>query len=242
MGYQRRAFNDLYSLDCETFEWIKIEQISGSPNRPENRGGHAAGHLPEGNKIFIYWGWSAITQYPNSFIYDADKNEWMEVDIPFDTPRWNMTAIMVPALPTWKFFIFGGSQGYFDEGADRNFGSFSDETLFLDIIPELKDTRFMPVALESTKSSSGVSEIVKPKPRENTAIVYDGIEQRLIIFGGWANNWLADLWVINISSITGPDYALYEITPTLGPYTGKTKITLRGAQFKNTPNISVRFQ
>lgn len=40
----------------------------------------------------------------------------MEVNINLDLPRWNHAAILIPALPRWKLFFFGGSAGYFDEG------------------------------------------------------------------------------------------------------------------------------
>ena len=33
-------------------------------------------------------------------------------------------------------------------------------------------------------------------------------ESRLVIFGGWANKWLDDVWQINVSSIVGPPYAI----------------------------------
>ena len=29
-----------------------------------------------------------------------------------------------------------------------------------------------------------------------------------MIFGGWANKWLDDVWQINVSSIVGPPYAI----------------------------------
>ncbi|MCP4294100.1 MAG: hypothetical protein GY786_00645 [Proteobacteria bacterium] len=50
VGYQRKSFNDLYALNCETFEWRKIEP-NGSP--PEPRGGHISGLLPNSKNIFV---------------------------------------------------------------------------------------------------------------------------------------------------------------------------------------------
>jgi dynein heavy chain len=50
LGYSRRSFNDLYELDCESFEWRKIEPKGSSP---EPRGGHIAGLLPDGETMFI---------------------------------------------------------------------------------------------------------------------------------------------------------------------------------------------
>lgn len=63
---------------------------------------------------------------------------------------------------------------------------------------------------------------------------YDSNESRVIIFGGWANNWLSDMWALNVSSVTGPPYAIFSIKPSLGPITGKTKVTVIGDGFKDS--------
>ena len=45
---------------------------------------------------------------------------------------------------------------------------------------------------------------------------------------------------MNVSTITGPPYAIFKLKPALGPLTGKTKIKIEGDGFKDTP-IFVRF-
>lgn len=84
------------------------------------------------------------------------------------------------------------------------------------------------------EDSKDKSNSVRPRPRESTAMFYDSTESRVIIFGGWANNWLNDMWALNVSSITGPPYAIFSIKPSLGPITGKTKITVIGDGFKDS--------
>lgn len=44
-----------------------------------------------------------------------------------------MAAIFVEAIPSNKFFIFGGAQGDFDEGSTRHKGKLSGEVAVLDI-------------------------------------------------------------------------------------------------------------
>jgi dynein heavy chain len=70
---------------------------------------------------------------------------------------------------------------------------------------------------------------------------YDKDQSRVIIFGGWSNAWLGDMWSLNVSTITGPPYAIFGIKPKLGPLTGKTKVTIQGEGFKNSQNINVKF-
>ena len=46
--------------------------------------------------------------------------------------------------------------------------------------------------------------------REHAAMCYDKEESRLIVFGGWANKWLDDIWQINVSiafQLTGVGWA-----------------------------------
>lgn len=82
---------------------------------------------------------------------------------------------------------------------------------------------------------------VFPKARENPAIFYDQNDSRLIIHGGWSNNWLNDMWALNVSTITGPPYAIFDISPNLGPLTGRTKVLIKGDGFTDSTNIVVRF-
>jgi len=207
VGYSRKAFNDVYVLDCanESFEWTKVDP---SGNSPEARGGHSACLLPS-NKIFINGGWNSISQFANSWLFDIEKKEWSELDLNMEIPRWNHVVTIVPALPKSKIFIFGGSTGYFEEGSARNFGEMSRQVLYMDVLDELKSVAYKKVVPDNDN--------VLPSTRENSSFVYDQDEQRLVLFGGWSNNYLNDIYQINIGSITGPDYAIYQVNPALGP-------------------------
>lgn len=80
-----------------------------------------------------------------------------------------------------------------------------------------------------------------PPEREYASMVYDQKNYRVVIFGGWANEWLSDVYALNVSSIVGPPYAITEILPSLGQLTGGTTIILKGVGFKDTGDIKVRF-
>ena len=38
----------------------------------------------------------------------------------------------------------------------------------------------------------------QPCGRENAAICYDGNSSRILLFGGWANQWLDDVWQLKV--------------------------------------------
>jgi len=44
--------------------------------------------------------------------------------------------------------------------------------------------------------------------RESPGCFYNADEQRFYVFGGWANEWLNDMWMLPVGSITGPPYAI----------------------------------
>lgn len=50
------------------------------------------------------------------------------------------------------------------------------------------------------------------------------------------------MWMLPVGNITGPPYAITHIKPTVGPVTGKTKLSIFGAGFKESyGQITVKF-
>lgn len=72
-----------------------------------------------------------------------------------------------------------------------------------------------------------------PTPREYAAMAYDAKDSKLLLFGGWSNGWLNDLYSLNVSKITGPPYAVTEIVPALGQLSGNVPVILKGVGFKD---------
>jgi len=228
VNYQRVAFNDLYAFDLETQKWDKIEPAN---NPPEGRGGHTM--FSVNGMLYVYGGWNSESQFTNTIRFNLETKEWYDPDIYNDLPRWNHCGIMVEAIPSWKYFIFGGETGEFPEGGPRNFGQFTNSACFLDI-----DTlRWSTIFLED---NSDDGKPLVPSPREYAAMTYDQKESRLILFGGWSNGWLNDLYSLNVSKITGPPYAVTEVVPALGQLSGNVPVTLKGVGFKDA-NIKVIF-
>jgi len=86
----------------------------------------------------IFGGWSQTTQYQNTVIFDIEKKMWWDPEISHETPKWNLTGIMVPSIPSWKYFIFGGSVGTFEDGGNRTGSRMVDDTFVLDVNVETK--------------------------------------------------------------------------------------------------------
>ena len=228
--YQRVAFNDVWSYDIASGTWSE-EQPTNNP--PEARGGHSLFSL--NNKLYIYGGWNLESQFNDVGCYDLETKEWnVDLEIYNEIPRWNFSAVMVEAIPSWKYFVFGGEQGDFPEGGPRRFGTFVNSSCVLDI----DSLSWMNIKTEDIDTPEGP---FLPTEREFSSMVYDTVNYRLIVFGGWANEWLEDVYALNVSSIVGPPYAITEILPNLGQLTGGTNITVKGVGFKDGADIRVRF-
>lgn len=150
-------------------------------------------------------------------IYDIENDTWIDPEITHEMPKWNFSSIMVPSIPSWKWFIFGGSVGSFEEGGNRTNAKIVDDVFYFDV--DYNEWKNCNLETEDDQKT-----ILKPKAREAPAILYDSNDSRIIIFGGWCNNWMNDIWSLNVSTITGPPYAIFGIKPNLGPLTGKTKV------------------
>eukprot|EP01038_Epipyxis_sp_PR26KG_P005447 gene5447-7540_t len=222
LGYSRRDLDDLYTLNIYTWVWTKVN-AKGVP--PEKRSGHQACAIEK--KIYIFGGSSSSTQFQDMYVLDTecDPPIWSKLNSSLSVPTWNQAACSVIAIPTWKIFSFGGVTGLLSDN-DR-MGKMVDTTSIFD---------------------TGIGRWMQPKidgkgpnPRSDTCLAYDAKGSRLIVFGGWSDEWLADLYTLDVGNIVGPPYAITDMFPKMGPVTGGTEIIIHGIDFTNTTNVVVRF-
>lgn len=71
------------------------------------------------------------------YLYEYENNIWTELNINLGIPKWNHNCLIIPSLPNNKIFIFGGSSGYFEEGAPRNFGNVNNKVIYFDLLENM---------------------------------------------------------------------------------------------------------
>jgi len=202
LGYKRHAFDDIWSFDIDTETWKRYEQKATYTPAPSGRGGNSI--FVSNGKLYCYGGWNTETQYEKLIAYDFATEEWEDEDIMTAKPRWNHCALIVEAIPSWKYFIFGGESEHFAEGQQRSFGECVNSVQVYDLSIKKWDT----VKPESEENL--------PAPREYAAMCYNQQGNQLIVFGGWNSGWLGDMYGLNVSKIVGPPYAITKIEPALG--------------------------
>jgi len=228
LGYSRRDFDDVYTWDTEEMSWDKVKTKGTAP---EKRSAHTAcavvtEHLKQ---LFVFGGWNSMTQFSDMHILDTRTLQWSSVPgegLCLDgEPRWNMSACAVVAIPHWKFFVFGGTSGKLTEEDSQ--GQYRNDITVYDtghgrwVKPEV------------------VGDV--PSPRADTEIAYDARGSRIVMFGGWANEWYGECATLNVGTVVGPPYAIMHIDPKFGPVTGGTEMLIEGIDFTKCDSVLIRF-
>jgi dynein heavy chain len=222
MGYSRRDMDDLYALNIYTWVWTKLNPKG---LLPEKRSGHQA--VAVERKVFVFGGANSSVQLNDLFVLDTEMDPpvWTKMNTSLPAPTWNLCGCSVIAIPTWKIFTFGGITGPLND-SDR-MGKSSNAISILDT----------GIGRWQHPKVEGES----PSPRSDCSMSYDAKGSRLLVFGGWNDDWMNDLYSLDVGNIVGPPYAITDMFPNIGPVTGGTEITIIGIDFINTTNIIVRF-
>jgi dynein heavy chain, axonemal len=162
----------------------------------------------------------------------------LELSEDLDAIRWSTSAVpclqraicnnccdSIESVPYHKMFSFGGKKGGMDymnsvEVLDAGTEQWSSPCLISHPVQELM--------------------AAPPSPREDSAWVYDNKRSALVLFGGWSNRWLGDMWRLNAAAIIGPPYACVGIQPASGPVFGTTELEITGLRFQEGA-IQVKF-
>jgi dynein heavy chain len=231
-GYSRRDLDDLTTLDVESMEWVKVKPAGLAP---EKRSGHQA--VAVDKKLYIFGGSNSITQFNDLHISDTEEDVlcWANFDNSLgggvQRPRWNHAACSVMAIPSWKVFLFGGRGGQLDTRQGGNTqGTFLNDVGVLDT-----GVGVWQYPNYGTEANDILGD--PPAPRADCAMDYDHKGSRLIVFGGWANEWYDEVYMLDV----GPPYAIMDVYPTSGPITGNTALSIEGIDFYNTQQVIVRF-
>jgi len=184
-----------------------------SGGKLSERCSHTANLMHDGKSIMVYGGWNNKVMFSDVCILDTEKREWLEVEAASQLAKYNHSSLMIEAIPHWRFFVFGGSELEFNESEKREYGKYSNNVLLYTV----ENESWSDVLLDDTKD--GV-----PERRNSSAIMYDIKKRRMVVYGGYSNEWLDDMWALDVSQIVGPSYSIERIEPARGPISGKIPV------------------
>jgi len=232
--FGRVDYNDLYALDLDSWEW---EVCDCGGDLPDPRSAAQMAFVPAvvppneeatRGRVYVSGGWSALGQFQDVWSLDVNSFEWTLVESAsgpaWGPERWEHSMVAVKAVPHWKLFSFGGKTGDLTMETGMPLGTFASDLLVLETGSSAPDRWVNP----------GASTDAAPTPRADAPVAYDPGSLSLVLFGGWNNRWLGDLWVCRMRDVVGPPYSIFAIEPGIGPVTGDTKVTIRGMGLAGT--------
>ena len=116
--------------------------------------------------FYVYGGWNLESQFNDIALFNITTREWIIPDIFNETPRWNFTAVMAEAIPSWRYFIFGGEIGDFPDEGPRRIGNTVNSSCVLDI----NTMSWMTIRTEDDDKDEGP---FLPPSREYSSMIYD---------------------------------------------------------------------
>jgi dynein heavy chain, axonemal len=229
-GQAKSYMNDLVSLDTETWEWTKAN-VKGAVARC--RGGHSA-NVIDGKRLSIVAGRDHKGFLNDVQILDFDPSDgsftWsttVPVNGYLSSPRSNHLMAAIESVPCYKMFTFGGQVGHDD---DRKKWELTSQLVCVDT-GEMSNGFYEPP----------YSSMQRPCIRSDAAWDFEKKGSRLIMFGGWSNKFLNDMYSLDVSGIVGPPYAVKSLEPFSGPLSGNTKLIISGMNFPESPQVQVMF-
>jgi len=202
--------NDVWRLDkagSANQSWVQVEP-DGIPPAP--RTGHTSVFDPKSNRMIVFGGalgqaspcandtW--VLTNANGF---GGTPSWIQLmpSGPLPPPRNSFAAAYDPT--TGSMIIFGG--------ADCFAPSFNDVW----VLSNANGVSGTPTWTELQPAG------VAPAAREAAAVVYDSVNNRLIVFGGGTttstSGFMNDVWVLENANGTGGTPAWIELSPSGGP-------------------------
>ena len=206
---------------------------------PEARSGHSL--VAVQHQLVLAGGWNAMTQFDDLHIFDTQALKWTRIETAsgperWGSPRWNHTAVAVVAVPHWKMFVFGGNNGELPPLAEGGASSSSSSTNASSSSGSNPQGSYRSDLLVYETGSQGWSRPTAvgtlPAPRADTQMAYDAESGHLVLFGGWASHWFGEVHVCRVADVVGPPYSIETIAPVIGPLTGNTACTVKGAGFR----------
>lgn len=223
MGKGRKHFNDVFALDTTRWLWSRVETQGEIPRRSSHQA-----HIVD-QCMFVVGGSDAATSFGDVWYLDLASKpaRWTLVNAALAIPLWSSCSTIVNCVPAPKLFFFGGLQGAMLESG---IGVMNNALTIFDCGQQ----RWLSPPMVHNNGSSG------PCPRSDASMVLDSKNSRLIVFGGWADRWLDDMFSLDVSKLIGPPYVLTGLVPCTGPITGGTELSIVGLDFINTADIIVR--
>ena len=236
-GQRRQFFEDVHVLDLERntwlgqddgFEAIRDGGLKTEGQSPGPRGNHTTS-LIEKTFLCVMGGRDSTQYFGDTHMLDTETMTWSQIRAHSNpaapTRLCSHLAAGIQSVPSYYLFSYGGQTS---KDKSRTEWSYRDKV-------DVLDCRSM-TWMAAPKLVLGDA----PAPREDAAWAFDYKTAKLIMFGGWSNDWMDDCHMLDVSGIVGPPYAVQRLQPDEGPMTGNSKLVIHGLDYVKG-KITVKF-
>eukprot|EP00960_Hanusia_phi_P043077 755854-Hanusia_phi.AAC.7 len=236
-GERRQHFNDMHIFDVETKTWlgeengIQVEREGGvrtEGSLPSPRCNHTT-NVIEKTFLIVTGGRDSNQYFDDTHIFCTATLTWTQIrNIANPTAPTRLCSHLaegVQSVPSYYLFVFGGQTSHEKSRTDWSYRAKVD-------VLDCKSMTWL--------SSQGAVQGTGPTAREDAAWAFDPKTAKILMFGGWSNDWLNDFYTLDVSGIVGPPYAVQGLEPDEGPITGKTEVIVHGLDFSKG-KITIKF-
>ncbi len=181
-GFEGGVSGDVYELDLNSYAW-KLLPIAGE--KPSPRWEHCAVYNSRDHTMAIFGGRDLDRPFNDTWILDLRSLTWERIESYGPSERIAHTGIYIPGRNA--MLVFGGSN-YWVEGFP-----------YYGLNNELWEFSF---------DAQGWSELIstgvtRPPARDAHVATYDGVNNRMLIFGGTGYHGviLSDLWELDLTTL-----------------------------------------
>jgi N-acetylneuraminic acid mutarotase len=185
--YEGELFNDVWSFDSDDETWNPVRP---SGQAPAARVWAGAAYDQTGNRVIFFGGGdAAYVQYNDVYALSltAGSESWTQLSTTGTTPSPRTSATVIIDEMNYRMVVFGGEAG-----------SGGMNTVWVLDLSTLNWSQLFP---------SGTP----PEPRFGHSAIYDGVGQRMIVFGGQNTSIYNDTWSLSLSPGTE---TWQQLTPT----------------------------
>ncbi|TFG24308.1 MAG: hypothetical protein EU532_12690 [Promethearchaeota archaeon] len=169
-GIGGELLNDTWEYDYSINTWVELRPKTS----PGPRYGHCMIYNSHSERVILFSGATIESDQQQTWEYDYTVNEWIELSPP-SSPLGRKWGVMIYDSVNQKAIMFGGS-------ADPAGPEYSDDTWKYDY---------------SLNNWIQCQPTISPPGRSSEGLVYDSLNQKVILFGGMGNNHipLSDTWI-----------------------------------------------
>ncbi|MGH2575179.1 MAG: Kelch repeat-containing protein, partial [Ignavibacteria bacterium] len=226
-GQGAELYNDVWAFNLNNNSWQQLWPDGNVSGAPLKRYGTAAVFDPINRRVVNFAGFTTSGRFDDTWYFQVDSMKWTDKTNSFH-PEMRCLHSACISQDLQKMIVYGGQHnGAFDDIWSLNLNTFTWTNLTPAVKPSgrwftsaictkygnvvifggqnnsLTYSDLWKFTLGSNQWDSVSQGIVRPSGRSSHSAIYIPVSDKMIIFGGFDNNFINDTWQFTNISTTG---------------------------------------